>query len=64
MKKHLFTILLAALALAVSLPVGAQNRIRVQGRVTDSKGEPLPGAMVIVKGTQNGSMTDVDGAYS
>ena len=51
-----------------TLPFGpnalAQSRIRVQGTVVDTKGEAVIGAMVIVKGTQNGAMTDTDGRYT
>ena len=67
MKKQLFLILLAVLPLLAGPSFGAlaqQSRIKVQGRVTDSKGEALPGAMVIVDGTQNGAMTDAEGRYS
>lgn len=39
--------------------------VKVTGKVTDSKtGEGLPGVSVIVKGTQNGAATDINGAYS
>lgn len=42
----------------------AQN-IKVTGKVTDSKtGEGLPGVSVIVKGTQNGTASDVNGMFS
>ena len=61
-------LLIIAAFLMFALPFGpnalAQNRIRVQGTVLDTKGEAIIGAMVIVKGTQNGAMTDVDGHYS
>lgn len=40
------------------------RRISVQGVVKDSKGDPLVGAMVFVKGTSNGTMTDTKGQYS
>ena len=54
--------------LMLSLPFGpnalAQSRIRVQGTIVDTKGEAVVGAMVIVKGTQNGAMTDADGRYT
>ncbi|MBC8173898.1 MAG: mucoidy inhibitor MuiA family protein, partial [Chitinophagales bacterium] len=36
----------------------------VNGRVTDERGESLPGAAVIVKGTTIGTVTDLDGNYS
>ena len=36
----------------------------ISGTVTDSDGEPLIGATVLVKGTPIGTATDVDGTYS
>jgi TonB-dependent starch-binding outer membrane protein SusC len=39
----------------------AQN---VTGKISDEKGEPLIGVSVIVKGTNTGGITDVDGKYS
>ncbi len=36
----------------------------VTGVVTDTNGEPLPGANVIIKGTKNGTQTDFDGKYT
>lgn len=35
----------------------------VQGKVTDSKGEPLPGVTVVVKGSTSGTITGSDGTY-
>ena len=35
----------------------------VQGQVMDSKGNPLPGVTVIIKGTQIGEPTDVNGNF-
>ncbi|MCR4860181.1 MAG: TonB-dependent receptor [Bacteroidales bacterium] len=44
---------------------GQQVRGTVSGRVLDSKGEPVIGAGVFVKGNQNGGViTDVDGNFS
>ncbi|GGF33100.1 SusC/RagA family TonB-linked outer membrane protein [Echinicola rosea] len=40
------------------------REITVTGRVTDSDGDPLPGASIVVTGTQNGTVTDLDGNYS
>ncbi len=37
---------------------------KVTGKVSDANGTPLPGVSVVVKGTTNGSITDVDGNYS
>ncbi|MGX5854254.1 SusC/RagA family TonB-linked outer membrane protein [Dyadobacter jiangsuensis] len=36
----------------------------VKGKVTDEKGEPLPGVNVIIKGTQQGTTSDRDGNFS
>jgi TonB-linked SusC/RagA family outer membrane protein len=36
----------------------------VTGKVSDSKGEALPGVNVLLKGTVIGSMTDINGKYS
>ncbi len=41
-----------------------QQQITVSGRVTDSSGASLPGVTVVVKGTTQGIITDVDGNYS
>ena len=46
-----------------SFEAASQNRVRVQGSVKDANGEPLIGAMVLIKGTQNGAMTDELGNY-
>lgn len=48
--------------LMTSLTVSAQNQI--SGKVTDSDGEPIPGVSVLIKGTNNGVVTDMDGNYS
>lgn len=38
--------------------------IEIKGKVTDDKGQPLEGATVIVKGTNNGTKTDANGNFS
>jgi len=42
--------------------VAQQNSI--SGTVTDEGGEPLPGVTVLIKGTTNGTVTNMDGNYS
>lgn len=37
---------------------------RVNGRVTQDNGEPLPGVNVLIKGTSIGTTTDADGKYA
>ncbi len=51
-----------AVLLSVAFASGAQTR-RVSGTVTSTKGEPLIGAGVLIKGTTSGTVTDNDGAY-
>ncbi len=41
----------------------AQN-ITVKGTVKDTNGDPIVGAAVLIKGTQTGVTTDIDGNYS
>jgi TonB-linked SusC/RagA family outer membrane protein len=36
----------------------------VRGKVTDESGEPIVGATVLEKGTDNGAVTDLDGNYA
>ena len=38
--------------------------IQVSGRVTDEKGNSIPGATVIIHGTTQGVATDLDGRYT
>lgn len=43
---------------------GSRAPSMIRGRVVDSKGEPLPGVNVMVKGTTLGTVTDAEGYYS
>ncbi|MDQ9726306.1 carboxypeptidase-like regulatory domain-containing protein, partial [Acinetobacter baumannii] len=40
------------------------KNVTVEGTVIDQTGEPVIGANVVVKGTTNGLLTDIDGHYS
>lgn len=43
----------------------AQNDgITVSGRVVDTSGEAVPGVSVVLKGSQSGTVTDIDGNYT
>lgn len=42
---------------------GADQKL-VTGKVTNEQREPLPGVTVIIKGTNNGTVTNVDGNFS
>ena len=62
MKTKLFNFLSSFLLMfAFGFSVQAQS---ISGTVTDENGVPLPGATVLVEGTQNGVSTDFDGNYS
>lgn len=41
-----------------------QEKKVLTGKVTDNEGVPLPGVSVVVKGTNTGVATDIDGNYS
>ncbi len=60
--KQIFFALAALLLLAV--PAFAQEKTTVSGTVLDSEGLPVIGAGVFVKGTTNGTVTDIDGNYT
>lgn len=44
--------------------VQQQGNKKVTGTITDQKGEPIIGANVVVKGSTNGTITDIDGHFS
>ena len=37
---------------------------QLSGSVTDANGQPIPGATIIVQGTNNGTTSDFDGNYT
>jgi len=42
-----------------------EEQVTVSGVVTEGgSGEPLPGVSILIKGTSNGTTTDIDGAYN
>lgn len=54
---------LLILFLGFSLSSFAQEK-RVEGKVTDQSGEPLPGTSIIIKGTSKGTVADLNGMYN
>ncbi|MDR0939270.1 MAG: SusC/RagA family TonB-linked outer membrane protein [Mediterranea sp.] len=42
----------------------AQDEMTVTGKVTDTRGEAVIGASVVVKGSSQGTITNIDGEYS
>ena len=67
MKKSNFNVISRSVLFFVSMFIGtiavAQN-VNLSGTVVDSDNLPIPGAVVLVSGTLNGTQTDVDGAFS
>ena len=56
-------LLFFTLALAIT-QLGFAQSVSVSGKVTDTNGEPIPGANVVVKGKDKGTATDFDGKYN
>ena len=54
-------LLLSVLLLGMGV---AMAQTRITGNVTDEKGEPVIGASILVKGTDQGTVTDLDGNFS
>ncbi len=46
------------------LPGQLKAQTRIDGRVQDQKGQPIPGANVSLKGTYDGGSSDADGLFS
>ena len=59
-----FIITLVSALLLGRLTVNAAPPYEVSGTVSDAGGEPLIGAFVVVKGTTDGTSTDLDGRYN
>lgn len=59
--KKLFVVL--NLLFSVSI-LFAQNLQTIKGTVTDAQNETVPGVSVLLKGTMQGTITDIDGQYS
>ena len=55
---------LLILTLLFTLHLSAQNKKTITGTILDEKGESIIGASVAVKGTANGTITDIDGKFS
>ena len=62
--KAIFKNLLVMLIFLIGGAAYVSAQPTVRGKVTDSDGRPLEGVVVLVQGTTNGAMTDLDGNYS
>lgn len=61
---YLGRICLLILSLTLTFNLSAQNQKTISGVVIDGKGESIIGASVSVKGTTNGVITDINGAFT
>jgi TonB-linked SusC/RagA family outer membrane protein len=60
MKKHLILFLIF-----LSVPMlGLSQQLQVSGKVTDAGDESIPGVNVLIEGTSEGTITDMNGNYS
>lgn len=56
--------LLVICILVISIGNAVAQTLSVKGQVKDEIGDPIIGCNVLVKGTNNGTVTDIDGKYS
>src|SRR3712207_3959665 len=56
-------ITLLLLMMVSTAAMWAQGSLKITGKVVDNNNEPMIGVSVIEKGTNNGSITDLDGNY-
>ncbi|MDR2474211.1 MAG: TonB-dependent receptor [Tannerella sp.] len=58
------TLIIASLLMTVcSATIFAQNGVTFRGRIVDSDGEPLAGAVITVVGSTRGAAADIDGKF-
>src|SRR5687768_14167768 len=61
--KWLRSFMLILLTILCQMHEGLAQNETIRGLVNDETGAPLPGATVVVKGTQSGTTTDADGRF-
>ena len=59
-KRRTIMVLLFCFCVGIAM---AQQKRTISGTVTDTKGIPVPGATIQIKGTSNGGATDVNGKF-
>ncbi len=64
LKTYLLCFLLTLGLLCVPFTSKAQESRSISGKVSDSEGQPIVGAAVVIKGTTIGTTTDFDGNYN
>ena len=64
MRNALFKLIMITLLFSAELYSQEESVINITGKVIDGANLPLPGVNVSIKGTNNGTSTDIDGNYS
>jgi len=62
--RHLSLKMICSAMLIMIAQLAFAQSLSVKGTIKDSQGAPLPGVSVLVQGTSQGTLTDVDGNYS
>ena len=60
----MFKKIVLSLIAIMGISLGAYAQKSVSGTVTDRSGTPVPGVTVLIEGTTNGVVTDIDGKYT
>ena len=63
-KKQTFIVSAIVLILLCALPFISAAQNRISGKIVDTDGAPVIGAAVIVKSTNDGTVTDIDGKWT
>jgi TonB-dependent starch-binding outer membrane protein SusC len=63
-KRHLFLKFLLFVFFLFTAIIGYAQKIQITGKVTDDKGEVLPGASIAIVGTTKGAVADINGNFT
>jgi TonB-dependent starch-binding outer membrane protein SusC len=62
--RHLYRKLVSLFILVIATQLAFAQSIPVKGTVKDTQGSPLPGVSVKIEGTNNGTITDINGKFA
>ena len=62
--KMLVTLKLTAFLVLFSAIAALAQQVSVSGKITDSSGQPLPGVTVVILGTTQGTVSNIDGNFT
>lgn len=64
MKRHLRSNLIIQVLILFSIAIGNAQESKISGKVSSKDGNPVIGASVLIKGTNSGTITDINGNFS